>query len=121
MDRERTIRPSKRSLHHLQSPFCGAKAPSFAAEGILQDTQGVGLDRVGGRMHCDEARGWQSTLHAAVVLPDPAGEPRLLLLPEGDGWALPRAILPEQVWWPVCRWIIAATMEQLGVDAVVLS
>jgi Phosphotransferase enzyme family len=72
-------------------------------------------------MEGDDTPAWQSTLHAAVLVPDPGGEPRLLLFPEGDGWSLPRAILPEQVWWPVCRWIIAAVQQQLGVDAVVLS
>src|SRR5215211_3546631 len=69
----------------------------------------------------EDAPAWQSTLHAAVLVPGPGGEMRLLLLPEGDGWALPRTILSEQVWWPVCRWIIAAVQQQLGVDAVVLS
>jgi hypothetical protein len=63
---------------------------------------------------------WRSTLHAAILEPSALTAPRILMLPDGDRWHLPSAVLPERAWIPLCGPIIAAVREQLGVETVVL-
>jgi hypothetical protein len=65
---------------------------------------------------------WRTTLHVALLVPgaDPDAEPGVLVVPEGDGWALPRVVVPERLWFPICPPILAAIREQLGVEAIIL-
>ncbi len=66
----------------------------------------------------EEGQHWHSTLYGLVPH---AVEPRVLLLPGPDGWALPQARLDERVWPPLAaQHLHAALRRELGIAAPVL-
>src|SRR4030095_14220160 len=54
-----------------------------------------------------------------ALIPHPV-EPRVLLLPTGDGWALPRWESPERYFWQSVDHVNRALEEQLGVNVTTL-
>lgn len=66
----------------------------------------------------EEPPQWRSTLYGILPHPD---EPRILLLPTTDGWALPQTQLAENVSSPAAAQPLFAALErELGVVAPVL-
>ncbi|MBA3534154.1 MAG: hypothetical protein H0T73_19710 [Ardenticatenales bacterium] len=60
---------------------------------------------------------WQSDIYGILLHP---GEPRLLLLPGADGYALPHVHLNEGVWEAKVEPVAQAMQTHLGIPLVVL-